>query len=142
MTFYMIRDKATGLWYTRRPPHSGGWTTQDKAAVWTTKGGARSMIDRIRMKSSGKLGYRVHSDCEPEVVTLPTVPSPGKVTFVDGDDWEGVYIDGKLVAEGHHVRIDELLQLLGINGEQIYADDAWLADRGSLPQNLSEVKRG
>lgn len=35
-----------------------------------------------------------------------------KVTFVDGDDWEGVYIDGKLVTEGHCVRVDEVLKLL------------------------------
>lgn len=61
---------------------------------------------------------------------------------MDGDDWEGVYINGKLVTEGHHVRIDELLQLLGIDGGQIYADDAWLAEQGSLPENLEDVKRG
>ena len=54
MLFYRIRDKKTGLWYTRQPPHTGGWTTQDKAAVWTTKGGARATMNRIRLKSSGE----------------------------------------------------------------------------------------
>jgi hypothetical protein len=35
-----------------------------------------------------------------------------------------------------------MLRLLGIDGEKIYADDEWLQEQGSLPVNLSEVKRG
>jgi hypothetical protein len=69
MTFYMIRDKLTGLWYSRRPGHP--WVAQDRAAVWTTKSGARGTMKRLRWRDD-----KPFRDCEPEVVALATTERP------------------------------------------------------------------
>ena len=63
-----------------------------------------------------------------------------KVTYVQGDDWEGVYIDGKLEIEGHSIDFREVLDKMGVQVESISADCNWLHERGRLPDNLSEVK--
>lgn len=65
-----------------------------------------------------------------------------KITFVDGDDWEGLYINNKLVLENHSLRISDVLKALGIKYESIIADDEWLASCGNLPENLADVKEG
>jgi hypothetical protein len=76
---------------------------------------------------------------EPEIVELNTTSLPS-ITFVDGDDWEGLYLDGKLVDEGHHVRLGDIFRHLGIAFNVIYPDMEWLGERGNLPQNLDEVE--
>lgn len=63
-----------------------------------------------------------------------------QVVFVDGDDWQGLYINGRLIEEGHHIHLDDLLKHLGIDGEVICPDDAWLTERGGLPMDLAEVR--
>lgn len=65
-----------------------------------------------------------------------------KITFVDSDDWEGLYINGELVLENHSLRIYDVLKALGIKYEVINADDDWLASCGNLPENLTDVKEG
>jgi hypothetical protein len=141
MNFYQIRDKKTGLWYKRGPDYGSNWVDQQEASVWTTPAGPNACLGTITRRNRRMVRFGPSAIREPEVVTL-IAGGAGKVTFVDGDDWEGLYIDGKLDTEGHHVRIDDLLRLLGIDGQQIYADDAWLAERGNLPENLDEVQRG
>ena len=47
----------------------------------------------------------------------------------------------QLHAQG--VCIDDMLRLLGIDGDKIYADDdEWLQEQGSLPVNLVRLKLG
>ncbi len=62
------------------------------------------------------------------------------VLVTNYDDWEGLYIDGVLVLEGHQVRKDEMFTALGINYTEVEADVSWLASRGSLPKKLSDVE--
>jgi len=68
-----------------------------------------------------------------------------KVAIVtdEGGDWEGIYIDGRLMSEGHSLTVYEVLGLLGISCDfysvEIDQDD------GRLPPALvtalrSEVK--
>jgi hypothetical protein len=38
MNVYMLQNTDTGLYYKRR----GGWVSQDKGAIWTTRGGPNS----------------------------------------------------------------------------------------------------
>lgn len=66
-----------------------------------------------------------------------------KITLVDpsSSDWQGLYIDGKLVMENHQLSIYEILDAIGIDYKYIEADDEWLANRGSLPEKLSQVKK-
>lgn len=65
-------------------------------------------------------------------------------TIVNGDDWEGLFVDGKLVSEGHSLSIYDLLhtaKTMGPITEIVYveADYMWLEIHGSFPNNLSEV---
>jgi hypothetical protein len=66
------------------------------------------------------------------------------VVMIYGDDWQGLYIDGRLKTEGHKISVCDFathvcdLGKFEFDGED--ADQDWLEDRGSLPKNLSEVK--
>jgi hypothetical protein len=64
------------------------------------------------------------------------------VTIVWGEDWEGLYIDGELKAQGHLISAKDVLDALGLELDEIEADGDWLGERGDLPQKLEEVKRG
>jgi hypothetical protein len=69
-----------------------------------------------------------------------------EVVFVsspDGD-WEGLYIDGKLVDQGHSLNPHSVAEkiLLRIPGNVVDTKEAaqdWLETEGYLPENLSEV---
>jgi hypothetical protein len=63
-----------------------------------------------------------------------------QIVLVDGDGWEGLYINGRLVTQGHHVTKQDLLEHLGIDSDFRFADTEWLADRGHLPDRLRDVK--
>ena len=63
-----------------------------------------------------------------------------EVTIVYGDDWEGLYVDGKLVAQNHSVSAISALESLGFSVNQKEVDYAWLLDEGNLPDSLSDVK--
>lgn len=67
-----------------------------------------------------------------------------KLTLVRGDDWEGFYLDGKLASEGHSHETMETIQFVIKRGvteaETKWADNSWLHDQGSLPDNLSDVQ--
>jgi hypothetical protein len=62
------------------------------------------------------------------------------VTFVDGDDWDGIYVDGNLKVENHCLDIGELCEATGIKVNIIAPDEDWLAENGSLPELLKDVK--
>lgn len=63
------------------------------------------------------------------------------VTIIDnGDDWIGVYIDGKLVVQDHRINPRELLKQLGYFVECPEPDYDWMDDVAYLPEDLSDVK--
>lgn len=66
-----------------------------------------------------------------------------KITFVDDDcsDWEGMYIDGKLVVEDHRLDLYQVLDLIGVKYKYVQADAEWLGECGRLPDKLSKVKK-
>lgn len=70
-----------------------------------------------------------------------------QVIKVTGDDWTGIYIDGRLRAQGHSIPFSELMEALEeytthkINfWEELEADIEWLEGEGYLPDTLAEVK--
>lgn len=63
-----------------------------------------------------------------------------KATFVYGEDWEGVYIDGKLLEDGHSINPRDLLSNLGYQIESFDVNQQWLEDNG-LPKHLENVVR-
>ncbi len=53
MIVYMLRDNETGLYYRRMKGYATRWVEQEKASIWTVKGGpaqAKSLIQRRRRK--------------------------------------------------------------------------------------------
>jgi hypothetical protein len=57
------------------------------------------------------------------------------------NNWEGLYIDGVLVLEGHLIRREEMFTVLGINYTEVEIAEGWLESRGNfLPKKLSDVE--
>jgi hypothetical protein len=62
-----------------------------------------------------------------------------EIAYVDGDDWVGLYINRKLVSEGHQITLQEFCELCKIKIKFYEADNEWLGKRGHFPQKLGEV---
>ena len=77
---------------------------------------------------------------EPEIVELEIARKLPRIVLVRADDWRGLYLDDKLVEEGHRVDTIDVLNALGIEASKIWANDEWLNDRGCLPPSLRDVK--
>ena len=142
MRFYMIQDKATGKWY-KKGMEGGSWGNQEGASVWTTTNGpvgAMAWIERYNNRvAASRLTCATWKPVVPEMVVLDT--EKPNVAIVEADDWAGLYLDGKLIEQGHDIRIDDLLRHLGIKAEILWANDEWLNKLGGLPTNLEEVQQ-
>lgn len=68
--------------------------------------------------------------------------SHNKLVLVDCDGWQGLYLNGELVAQGHTVDVLGCLPLPLCIDEYTAqtADYSWMEGRGYLPDNLSDVK--
>lgn len=62
-----------------------------------------------------------------------------KVNFVTSSDWEGLYVDGELVLEGHSISAMQVLRALKIAYTSVEADDDWLYDVGRLPEKIEDI---
>jgi len=67
-------------------------------------------------------------------------------------DWEGLFINGELISEGHELGDGDILFILKMAEEYSFKssdvvieevndeDDEWLSNNGNFPENLSELK--
>jgi hypothetical protein len=69
-----------------------------------------------------------------------------KVVFVDdGDDWHGIYVDGKLISEGHEIGwVGGFVRtvLPHVSGKEwVFQYRSWIPDEDTdgLPENLADV---
>lgn len=69
-------------------------------------------------------------------------PTP-KITIVsNGDDWEGLYLDGVLFEEDHKIRVRHLAEALGLEIETVEVSRRWLGEKvTSLPEKLSAIPK-
>jgi hypothetical protein len=69
-------------------------------------------------------------------------PTP-KITIVsNGDDWEGLYIDGALFCEDHFIRPYNLAEALGLEYERKDVSRQWLGEKVlSLPERLDKIPK-
>lgn len=74
----------------------------------------------------------------PKTQTSPT--SKSDVVIVSGDNWEGIYINGVLITEGHDLTAGDALASIGIHYSELGADAEWLNAEGSLPSFLKDVQ--
>jgi hypothetical protein len=56
------------------------------------------------------------------------------------DDWEGLYLDGEMIEQGHKINWEDVLSYLNFNLETKEADYDWLADEGALPEKIEDCK--
>lgn len=68
-----------------------------------------------------------------------------KVCLVRGDDWEAIYVDGKLVDENHSLSaydvLTDVLDKENIDGIDIYDEAYWEKLHYALPKNLDDLKK-
>ena len=69
-----------------------------------------------------------------------------KLFHSESGDWEGLYIDGKLIAEDHNLDSQRLLRILekyfGYKFENVWSKDEYLERYGnSCPETWEEVMR-
>ncbi|WBF77752.1 hypothetical protein A73_202 [Escherichia phage A73] len=66
-----------------------------------------------------------------------------KIVFFEGEDWEGVYIDGKLALEGHRVDTKEFISYLAkkrlANLEIVRENDLSRPIEDYLPQFVEDL---
>lgn len=65
-----------------------------------------------------------------------------KIELFWGDDWEGLYINGKLVYENHIISASTVLEILeawDVKAARIEIDDGWIMNRGTLPEDAADV---
>jgi hypothetical protein len=56
------------------------------------------------------------------------------------NDWEGLYIDGKLVIEGHSISLLDFARATGIDLEQVAVSTEWLGETvGNLPKSFGKI---
>ena len=72
------------------------------------------------------------------------------VTYVIGEDWEGIYINNVLVNEGHKIRFNDGFEIIcehinkvervdNIQFSTYDIDQDWLEDKGSLPEKFEDI---
>ncbi len=60
--------------------------------------------------------------------------------YVHVDDWDGLYIDGKLVGEGDSMNLPYLLNgTLRFSHRENDADKNWIDNVGGFPETLDEL---
>lgn len=63
-----------------------------------------------------------------------------KLTHVMADDWEGLYMDGKIVDQGHTINWQTMIEnIFGVSVESVEANYEWLEKQGYYPVNLVDV---
>lgn len=62
-----------------------------------------------------------------------------EITRVLCDDWEGVYLNGRLIAQHHHVDLRDVVEALGAEYHFLEVDAQWAQDEGELPIDLGMI---
>jgi len=71
---------------------------------------------------------------------MKTTNKKKKIVFVSGDDWVGIYVNGKLVVQDHSLNPIEVLNAIEADFEYVYPDQEWLETEGQFPDDLKNVK--
>lgn len=61
------------------------------------------------------------------------------IVLITADDWQGIYVNGKLMDENHSLSLRMVLEILGVEFSDFTVDQEWMENHGHLPENLSDV---
>lgn len=63
-----------------------------------------------------------------------------EITILYGDDWEGIYLNGKLIEQNHSIDNSKLLTLLGYNVKSVYEDEEeiWEIMNYDCPEDIEK----
>lgn len=77
---------------------------------------------------------------------IPVSVTDKRLILVSGDDWEGLFLNGKILDEEHSIQWDNLVKYmkqfntLDVNFVMLSPlGDEWLQNRGSFPEYFSEI---
>ena len=72
---------------------------------------------------------------------MNTSSKPSSLILVtNGDDGQGLYVDGRLFADGHEVTLSDLARALGFELEIREVSTTWLGEEVCyLPVNLKDI---
>lgn len=65
-----------------------------------------------------------------------------KITLASGPDYDGLYVDGKLVGQYHWMSASDFIDAIShlIDAEEVEVDDDWYDENKlNFPKNLSDV---
>ncbi len=69
-----------------------------------------------------------------------TQPVSTKIVHVSWGDWEGIYVDDKLVAEGHSLDARQTLEAVGLMYLHMERDECGeIEGCSSLPENFKDL---
>lgn len=67
--------------------------------------------------------------------------SESKIVFVKTEEWEGLYVDGDIISEGHSVSIEDLVDHLGGEVVELTKEqDKILIRDGRLPRFIHQFE--
>jgi hypothetical protein len=66
-----------------------------------------------------------------------TRPKKKTIKWIVADDWQAIYIDGKLWSEGHHIHPIDLARIFGVERKRV--NDNWMSDKGNFPKELADI---
>ncbi len=74
------------------------------------------------------------------IITESDLP---KLTLVtNGDDWEGLYLNGQLYSQDHKVSLHDLAAALGFEIANVEVSADWLGDTVcQLPEKLTDIPK-
>lgn len=63
-----------------------------------------------------------------------------KIVLVNGLNWQGIYVDGKLLYEDSVITAKDCLVLLKIPFKREFLNETWLEVTNKLPKDLKDVR--
>lgn len=61
------------------------------------------------------------------------------IKLLRADDWEGLFVDGRLVTEGHSLTAEDIIRGLKLDYNSGWINQEWMEDHGSFPYDVNDI---
>lgn len=114
-------------------------TDHEFIAVWATD--RTSAQDKIESHCPGAYYYSIAAIANK--ILDQGFDTANQITLVKGDNWQGIYINDRLVMEDHSITGDDIMRLMLYrvfdHSETLFPDQDWLDSIGNYPEHLGDV---